>query len=435
VKVKLTEKFVDSLQPPKLKGKQEYYWDTVQPGLGVRVTYANAKNPAGDRTYVVQVSSGPHAGTRRMLGKVASYSVQQARDEARTMLGNIAKGEDPLQTKQHQRLAVAVTLKQVFDTYIENRELKPRTQYDYKRLMKTYLLDWNERPMLSITRSHCADKHAEIGKRSKGQANYSMRLVGALFEYAIVKYQNEQTGVSLIPFNPVPRAIGKGKLRQWFKIGRKDTWVHFDQMAAWYKAVMELESDAYNGQPDVVRDYLLTIMFTGMRRGETERLLKTDVDFKGRVLFVPEASTKGKRRFALPLTNFHLEILRRRADANPGNAYLFPGTGTGRYMVEPKKQVNKIIAASGVKFSPHDLRRTYTTAAESLDLSEFALKQLLNHAYPDSQNVTGGYVMLQAERLREPMERVVALLLNYAGVKPKRAKRVTAKVVSIKRAA
>ena len=33
----------------------------------------------------------------------------------------------------------------------------------------------------------------------------------------------------------------------------------------------------------------------------------------------------------------------------------------------------------GVKFTLHDLRRTFITVAESLDIPHYALKRLLNH--------------------------------------------------------
>ncbi|MBU2062486.1 MAG: integrase, partial [Bacteroidetes bacterium] len=52
----------------------------------------------------------------------------------------------------------------------------------------------------------------------------------------------------------------------------------------------------------------------------------------------------------------------------------------------------------------HDLRRTFITTAESLDISMFAIKQLVNHK--SGSDVTGGYVIKNFERLREPMQRI-----------------------------
>ncbi len=38
-----------------------------------------------------------------------------------------------------------------------------------------------------------------------------------------------------------------------------------------------------------------------------------------------------------------------------------------------------VTRASGVHFTVHDLRRTFITIAESLDISAYALKRLMNH--------------------------------------------------------
>ena len=48
-------------------------------------------------------------------------------------------------------------------------------------------------------------------------------------------------------------------------------------------------------------------------------------------------------------------------------------------MDAPTKHIRRIVATSGVSFCLHDLRRTFATIAESLDLSGYALKRLLNH--------------------------------------------------------
>ena len=53
---------------------------------------------------------------------------------------------------------------------------------------------------------------------------------------------------------------------------------------------------------------------------------------------------------------------------------------------------------SGVSFSAHDLRRTFITIAESLDISVYALKRLLNHKM--TNDVTAGYIITDVERLR-----------------------------------
>jgi integrase len=75
-----------------------------------------------------------------------------------------------------------------------------------------------------------------------------------------------------------------------------------------------------------------------------------------------------------------------------------------------KKQLEKVRKISGVYFNLHDLRRTFITIAESLDINTYALKKLLNHK--DQRDVTGGYIITDMERLREPMNKITDHILE-----------------------
>ncbi len=70
----------------------------------------------------------------------------------------------------------------------------------------------------------------------------------------------------------------------------------------------------------------------------------------------------------------------------------------------------EVAALSGVPFTIHDLRRTFATTAEGLDLPAYSLKRLLNHKM--SNDVTAGYIMLDVERLRKPMQLITDFLIE-----------------------
>ena len=65
-------------------------------------------------------------------------------------------------------------------------------------------------------------------------------------------------------------------------------------------------------------------------------------------------------------------------------------------------------------FCIHDLRRTFATIADSLDIPGYAVKALLNHK--GGSDVTAGYVVASTERLREPMQKITDYVLRCAGV-------------------
>jgi len=65
---------------------------------------------------------------------------------------------------------------------------------------------------------------------------------------------------------------------------------------------------------------------------------------------------------------------------------------------------------SGVECTLHDLRRTFITIAESLDIPGYALKRLLNHKDPN--DVTAGYIVSDVGRLRGPMQKITDFIKN-----------------------
>lgn len=84
--------------------------------------------------------------------------------------------------------------------------------------------------------------------------------------------------------------------------------------------------------------------------------------------------------------------------------------GPSGHIVEPRKFLQRVTAASGVSFTLHDLRRTYITIAESLDIPHYALKRFLNHR--SSADVTGGYIIINVDRLRGPVELISERILE-----------------------
>ena len=80
-------------------------------------------------------------------------------------------------------------------------------------------------------------------------------------------------------------------------------------------------------------------------------------------------------------------------------------------MSSVKKYILVLMELSGVPFTLHDLRRTFATVADSLDLPAYALKRLLNHKM--NNDVTAGYIMKDVERLRKPMQQVANFIHKH----------------------
>ncbi|MBT4722667.1 tyrosine-type recombinase/integrase, partial [Candidatus Falkowbacteria bacterium] len=170
--------------------------------------------------------------------------------------------------------------------------------------------------------------------------------------------------------------------------------------------------DIYIESSEVCRDLFLFILFTGLRRSEASNLMWSNIDFKDHSLTIED--TKNHEDHSLPLTPFLLQILERRKS---DGLYIFQGSTSdfksltpNKPIINTKNQVKRVRKMSNIYFSLHDLRRTFITIAEGLDINTYALKQLLNHK--DRRDVTGGYIITDMERLREPMNKIANYILE-----------------------
>ncbi len=93
-----------------------------------------------------------------------------------------------------------------------------------------------------------------------------------------------------------------------------------------------------------------------LRRQEAASLRWDQVDLSAKTLTVLD--TKNHETHTLPLSDYlHALLLKRRQ--NKINDYVFPGTGAGGYIVEPRKQMTHVTKFSGIHFTVHDLRRIF----------------------------------------------------------------------------
>ena len=239
-----------------------------------------------------------------------------------------------------------------------------------------------------------------IGERSPAFANLAMRYLRAVFNFAIAEYAAAD-GTPVLMHNPVAHL---SRTRAWYRVGRRQTVIKPHQLAPWLKAVMTLPNQ-------VMQDYFLFILLTGLRREEAATLKWADVDIEARTFTL--ADTKAHRSHTLPLSDFLLEMLKRRKADTKGD-FVF-GDSQDRKVSNVRYAIEKVEGASGLSFCVHDLRRTFATIAESLDIPAYALKRLLNHA--TGGDVTAGYIVVDVERLRPPMQRITDYVLSASGLK------------------
>ena len=400
--IKITKSVVEKLPNPS-QG-QDFYRDQTLVGFGL---YAGAQS----KTFYVEKRINGKS-VRTAIGRHGQISAQRARERAQEILGKMATGINPNDEKR-SKLVRGVSLKKVYKDYKEVRkDLKPKTLYDYDRIMTTVFSGWQSKAISDITKDMIERKHKKIGEENgPAYANLAMRFLRSLLNFAISKYENSK-GQSFILENPVKRL---SQTRAWYRVDRRRREIKSNDLQVWYKTVSNLSNDS-------LRDYLILLLFTGLRKQEALKLGWDHVDLSNKTLTITD--TKNLIPLTLPLSDFVFELLKKRNDSRDTDAqFVFPGQGKTGHLVEPREAVKKVRKLSNIEFSLHDLRRTFITNAEALDIPHYALKQLVNHK--QGNDVTSGYIISDPERLRKPMERIEAHLLRLC-------RKDVAKIVSIK---
>ena len=357
---------------------------------------------------------------RLTLGRYGELTVEQARKRAHQFLGQVAMGTDPVAEKRKQQLR-AVTLRQAYQAYcLARKGLRASTLRDYDRFINVILADWADKPITAFTRALVTKRHCELGEtRGKAYANLTMRFLRAVLNFAQATYRDDD-GHSVLVENPV--AI-LSQTRAWYPTVRRQTVIKGHELPAWYQAVLSLK---HADQPDsahTAADYLLLLLYTGLRAREGATLRWEQIDLLDRTLTIPDP--KNHQPLTLPLSDYLLELLSNRRQLAT-TAFVFPGREEPsqqiegardvRPLVEVKRQVRHVIQRSGVAFTLHDLRRTFITVADSLDIPAYAIKRLVNHKM--NGDVTAGYIISDVERLRVPMQKISDFLLSTMDAAP-----------------
>ena len=399
--------FLDSAKPVEGKSRT-YFYDSKVNGLVLCLTQPSKKNPQGVKSFqVYKWSKVKGRAIRVTLGTYPDMKLGRAEILATEEIASIAAGEDPNQRKKADRVK-GVTLEECFKDYlaVRGKRLSVNTLSSYKTIMETHLVEWADKPLSEITRNRVASRHKSLSIDSESSANKTMRVLRALFNFAHGEYEDEN-GKGLFPDNPVSKLT---HTKAWNEESRRQTIIKNYELQSWFKAVLKLrEVDDKFSQ--MVSDYLVFTLLNGLRRREASNLNLEDVDFNEKTFTV--AKTKNKQSLTLPMSDYSLEILKRRKGRRK-RGFVFQGRNENA-LNDPRAAIAGIRIAAGVHFTMHDLRRTFITIAESLDISAYAVKRLVNHSL--GGDVTAGYVIWDVERLRKPMQDITGFILKTADVK------------------
>lgn len=96
---------------------------------------------------------------------------------------------------------------------------------------------------------------------------------------------------------------------------RRQTYIKSHELRAWYQGVIVLENE-------ILRDYLLFVLLTGLRRQEAATLKWEQVDLTTKTVTLED--TKNRQNFTFPLSDYLYGLLIKRKQNNCWE-YVFPG--------------------------------------------------------------------------------------------------------------
>ncbi|HCV3118386.1 TPA: integrase, partial [Acinetobacter baumannii] len=158
---------------------------------------------------------------------------------------------------------------------INHHELKERTLADYREVIEKYLIDLSELKLIDITEQRIEERYTQLSQYSYAKANLSMRVLRAVYRFSIKYYQNKNCEVIIPRINPV-NLLKKKQL--WEEIPPRRNYIDVDNLTKWVQAIIEYKGRGQENETN--KDFLLTLILTGLFRNECESLHWKNIDLE-----------------------------------------------------------------------------------------------------------------------------------------------------------
>jgi len=208
-----------------------------------------------------------------------------------------------------------------------NAKIKALTARDYAKAINKGFADWRDKPIAKITRDMVEERHRVLSQSSPAVAKRSMRYLRALFVFA--SDYRDSAGEPIIPDNPVRRLSAK---RLWNRIERRTRYVEAEQLPDWWNAVQSLNNKSQYPNREALRDYVLLLLLTGLRRNEALCLRREHVDLERGTLCAVD--TKNRSDHSLPMGRYLWDLMRQRRRASHSD-WVFANPLTGKRITDP----------------------------------------------------------------------------------------------------
>jgi integrase len=336
-------------------GGDRIVFDSQVPGLGLRVT------PTGTRIFVAQARVG---GRKRRItvGFAADMTLAQARTEALHTLAALRRGVDPVQERK-ARAGGGTTIAGLSERWMAEfvrPKLKPRTAFDYERLLAKHILPaLGSLTVDSLSHEDVERLHVAMGKTPR-RANYTIATVRALLNFAIKR------GLRPAASNPA-RGV------KMYRERARERFLSEAEIGAAAEAISQAEGEGKIGPFGAAG--LRLALFTGARSGEVTAIQWDHIDWQRRLVRLPDSKANEPR--TIHLSDAALEVLKTVPRVGP---FVIAGATPG----EPYKNLSRawIVARAYAGLDDvrlHDLRHSYASLAAGRGVPLQMIGKLLGH--------------------------------------------------------
>ena len=377
-------------------------WDTVVPGLHLRI------HAGGRRTYSVMTRLAPSGRQiRRRLGTTDSLTLAEARDEARAVIKDAARGIDSAgkatrveaarQAQRELERANANTFRSVAEAYLGDTGRHGaggrKSRHLIERSLENHAMPrFGDRAIGDILRSEVKDVLRELV--AAGQPIAANRLLGYLKR--VFRWAVEADKIAASPVADLDRPAAERS---------RDRVLTDGELAEIWRACGEL-SKAHGGA-------IRLMILTGARRTEAGGLLRSEISNDGLTWTLPAARSKNGRAHLVPLAELARDVIadvpeiKSDKDATE-HVFTLDGKRAVNGWSKIKVRLDRKIAearakAAGVKldmdkhamsgWTLHDLRRTLVTGMiETLGIAPHVVEAVVNHVSGSARaGVAGTY--------------------------------------------
>lgn len=419
--VSLTKRTVDAAQP---RERRYVLWDAELSGFGLRIEASGAKS------FIVKyrADGGGRTASQRLvtIGRYGSMTPEQARKQAKALLGGVARGEDPgderRAKRQEMRISGLVDLYEAEGCVIQRGKLqgqamKPLTKQLTLARLRNHVVpllghrrvsDINAGDIERFVREVSAGKTArdeKVGPRQRvivrggeGAARKVVRDLSAVFSFAVRS--------EIVPRNPCDTAAVRKT------DNRRERFLTLDEVTRLGSAMDDLEAAGANPKAlNIARLWALT----GCRREEIAGLTWSEVDLEEGVLRLADTKTGKSLR---PLGAAAIALV-KSISKEGDSQYVFPAARGDGYFQGTKRIWAALVKKANLPgVTPQTLRHTIGSTATSNGEALALTGAILGHSNPRSTAIYAHVQNNPSKRAANRVTKKIADALAGRLVKP-----------------